>query len=135
MRVFASTPPHTNRSLLIHPRADSIVNAYLTECAEEKSPSKRSQRGLVAHTQTNYFAPISYPTVVELGLRVNHLGKSSARYEIGVFDQAESAVKAVCELTHVFVDRETGRSSAKGMDGSVREGLERILVGKMPTKL
>lgn len=72
---------------------------------------------------------------MELGLRVNHLGKSSVRYEIGLFNRGEAAVKAVCELTHVFVDRETGRPSPKGMDDSIREGLQRIEAGKLSTKL
>lgn len=44
-------------------------------------------------------------------------------------------MKAVCELTHVFVDPETGRPAAGGMDGSVREALERIRTGKLSTKL
>lgn len=52
-----------------------------------------------------------------------------------MFDQGVEAVKAVCELTHVFVDRESGRPSANGMDGSLRAALERIAVGKVSGKL
>lgn len=87
------------------------------------------------HSQNNYFAPVSYPSVTELGLRVNHLGKSSVRYEVGVFEQGVEAVKAVCELTHVFVGRDTGRPSKNGMDDSLKEALERIVARKVSTKL
>lgn len=87
------------------------------------------------HTQNNYFSPVSYPAVVELGLRVNHLGKSSVRYEVGVFDRGVDAVKAVCELAHVFVDRESGRPSAGGVDGSTRDALGGIAVGEVSGKL
>ena len=87
------------------------------------------------HSQNNYFAPVSYPSVTELGLRVNHLGKSSVRYEVGVFEQGVDDVKAVCELTHVFVDRDTGRPSRDGMEAPLRAALERIVEGKVSTKL
>lgn len=87
------------------------------------------------HSQNNYFAPVSYPSVTELGLRVNHLGKSSVRYEVGIFEQGEEAVKAVCELTHVFVDRDTGRPSKDGMETPLREALESLVAGKVSTKL
>ena len=52
-----------------------------------------------------------------------------------MFDQGVEAVKAVCELTHVFVGRESGRPSASGMDGEIRGALERIAVGKVSGKL
>lgn len=114
---------------------DSVVNAYLIQSGDDKPPPERAYRGLVVHSQNNYFAPVSYPSVTDLGLRVNHLGKSSVRYEVGVFEQGTDAVKAVCELTHVFVGRDTGRPSKDGMDGSLREALERIVAGRVSTKL
>ncbi|KAH6664000.1 thioesterase superfamily protein, partial [Plectosphaerella plurivora] len=108
---------------------DSIVNAYLMSAVDPDKPhSERQQRGLVVHTQTNYFGSLAYPCVAELGLRVNHMGKSSARYEIGIFLPESSTVKAVGELTHVYVDRDTGRPAAGGMDETLRIALEGLIL-------
>ena len=61
---------------------DTVVNQYLVESGAldiEKSPVI----GLVVETHCNYFSPLSFPQVVETGLRVARLGvvKRSARLE------------------------------------------------------
>lgn len=65
--------------------------------------------GLVVETQCNYFAPIAFPQAVSAGVRVAQLGRSSVRYEIGLFagDAPESA--AAGHFIHVYVDRVTRR--------------------------
>jgi len=65
--------------------------------------------GLVVETQCNYFAPIAFPQAVAAGVRVAQLGRSSVRYEIGLYagDAAESA--AAGHFIHVYVDRATRR--------------------------
>lgn len=65
---------------------------------------------------------------MDLGLRVNKLGKSSVTYEVGVFECGKEDVKAVGGYTHVFVERETNRPAATGMSEEFRRGLERLLV-------
>ncbi|WP_459614950.1 acyl-CoA thioesterase [Bordetella sp. 2513F-2] len=65
--------------------------------------------GLVAETGCTYFQPIAFPDVVEVGLRVAHLGRSSVRYEIALFRQGDPAVRAAGHFVHVYVDRATGR--------------------------
>lgn len=66
--------------------------------------------------------------MAELALRVNKLGKSSVTYEVALFQRGFEEVKSVGEFVHVFVDRETGRPSTKGMNGDLKEGLQKILV-------
>jgi acyl-CoA thioester hydrolase len=63
--------------------------------------------GLVVETQCNYFAPIAFPQAVAAGVRVARLGRSSVRYEIGLYagDAPESA--AAGHFVHVYVDRAT----------------------------
>ena len=61
-------------------------------------------------------------------MRVNKLGKSSVTYEIALFERGLTEVKSVGEITHVFVDRETGRPAVKGMNGDLKAGLQKILV-------
>ena len=65
--------------------------------------------GLVVETRCNYFAPIAFPQAVTAGVRVVQLGRSSVRYEIGLFsdDAADSA--AAGHFIHVYVDRATRR--------------------------
>lgn len=66
--------------------------------------------------------------MADLALRVNKLGKSSVTYEIALFERGVEQVKSVGELIHVFVDRGTGRPAANGMDGKIKDGLQRLVV-------
>ena len=108
-------------------RFDSIVNQYLAEhCG--RNPATSTEIGIIVNSRCDFFSSVSYPGVVDLGLRVSKLGKTSVTYEIGVFEQEGEDVKAVGGFTHVFCDRKTFRPQAAGMCKEVREGLERLLV-------
>lgn len=90
---------------------DTAVNAHLIEQGAldiEKSPVI----GLVIETQCNYFASVAFPQQVEAGLRVAHIGKSSVRYEVGLFAAGEAATCAKGHFVHVYVDRHTRRPAA-----------------------
>lgn len=105
---------------------DSVVNAYLiTECSLH--PPTSPMIGLVVHSHCDYLAPVGFPALIDIGLRVNKLGKSSVTYEIGIFERGVEEVKAVGEFVHVFVDRESRRPRAEGMLLGMREGLKRLL--------
>ena len=80
------------------------------------------------HSHCDYFAPIEFPAVVDLALRVNKLGKSSVTYEIGVFERGQEEVKAVGEFVHVFVGRESRKPAGSGMTTALKKGLDSILV-------
>lgn len=105
---------------------DSVVNTYLIQhCALH--PPTSSQIGLVVHSHCDYFAPLGFPAVADLALRVNKLGKSSVTYEIGVFERGIEEVRAVGEFVHVFVDRDTRKPGTNGMSENLRQGLEKII--------
>ncbi len=90
---------------------DTAVNAHLIEQGAldiHASPVI----GLVIETQCNYFASVEFPQTVEAGLRVAHMGKSSVRYEVGLFVQGEPLTAAKGHFIHVYVDRETRRPAA-----------------------
>ncbi|EPQ29154.1 uncharacterized protein PFL1_03441 [Pseudozyma flocculosa PF-1] len=156
--------------------ADSIVNTYLiTHCGIEPfqhSPPPASSGaasssggassadviGLVISSSANYYAPTSFPSNLRVKLRAVHLGRSSVRYEVGVFEQPlksmllstatgskdasltvqraeevggdKGGTKAavVTQATHVFVDR-ASRRPVKAMPDQLRRGLERLVVG------
>jgi acyl-CoA thioester hydrolase len=65
--------------------------------------------GLVVETGCRYASPLSYPEPVEIGLAVEHLGRSSVRYRLGVFGQGSAEAAAEGHFVHVYVDRETRR--------------------------
>lgn len=91
------------------------------------NPPTSSQYGLVVHSHNDYFGSIAFPAVAELALRVNKLGKSSVTYEVALFERGVEEVKSVGEFIHVFVDRETGRPAAEGMNEDLKKGLQMIL--------
>lgn len=107
-------------------RFDSIINAYLIEHCGLRPPTAQ-QLGLVVHSHCDFFGSVGFPSVVDLGLRVNKLGKSSVAYEIGVFERGQDDVRAVGGFTHVFVEREKNRPATTGMSEEIRSGLERLL--------
>ena len=87
---------------------DTAVNGLLME-AGALDIHRGEVIGLVVETQCNYFAPIAFPQAVTAGVRVAQLGRSSVRYEIGLYagDAADSA--AAGHFIHVYVDRATRR--------------------------
>ena len=64
---------------------------------------------LVAETRCSYFEPLSFPEVVEVGLSVARLGRSSIRYRIGVFARGAGTAAAQGEFVHVVVARTSRR--------------------------
>ena len=90
---------------------DTAVNGLLID-AGLLDPATSETVGLVVETRCAYFASLKFPQAVEIGLRVAHLGKSSARYSLGVFAQGADAAAAQGEFTHVYVARATQRPVA-----------------------
>lgn len=87
---------------------DTAVNAHLIEQGA-LDIHQGPVIGLVIETQCNYFAPLAFPQTVWAGLRVAHLGKSSVRYEVGLFADGEDMAAACGHFVHVYVDRHTRR--------------------------
>ncbi|HMZ86297.1 MAG TPA: thioesterase family protein [Giesbergeria sp.] len=87
---------------------DTAVNAYLIEHGALDIHAG-STIGLVIETQCNYFAPLAFPQDVHAGIRVAHMGTSSVRYEVGLFDAREEHCAAAGHFVHVYVDRDTRR--------------------------
>lgn len=64
---------------------------------------------LVVGTACDYFAPLSFPGEVEVGLSVAELGRSSVRYRLGVFAAESAEAAASGSFVHVAVSREGRR--------------------------
>ncbi len=65
--------------------------------------------GLVAETGCRYFAPLSFPGDVEIGLAVERLGTSSVTWRLGVFAAGAELAAADGHFTHVMVARASRR--------------------------
>ncbi|KAF8174919.1 HotDog domain-containing protein [Pholiota molesta] len=115
---------HMNNALYYH-LFDSIVNTYLIEqCGLD--PRSSPLIGLVVSSYCQFFAPLGFPQVLDLGLRVNKLGNSSVSYEVGVFAQGKEAPAAVGGYTHVFVGSESRKSAAMAQE--TKDGLRKLYV-------
>ncbi|MSP49401.1 MAG: acyl-CoA thioesterase [Alphaproteobacteria bacterium] len=87
---------------------DTVINAYLIEAGKldiETGPAI----GLCVESQCRYFKSLAFPDRIDAGLRVGKLGRSSVRYEIGLFRSGDGAPAAVGHFVHVFVDRDGRR--------------------------
>ncbi|MFN5047035.1 acyl-CoA thioesterase [Roseateles sp.] len=87
---------------------DTAVNQYLIEQGALDIHAGQVI-GLVVETHCNFFASLAFPQRVEAGLRVAHLGRSSVRYEIGLFAAGEPLSAACGHFVHVYVERESRR--------------------------
>jgi len=90
---------------------DTAVNRYLIDSGA-LDIQRSAVIGLVVETRCNYFAPLEFPQLVEAGLRVAHVGRSSVRYEVGLFAAGEPLSAAAGHFVHVYVDRATRRPAS-----------------------
>jgi acyl-CoA thioester hydrolase len=82
--------------------------------------------GLCAESHCKFLAPVSFPDVVEAGLRVGHLGDRSVRYEIELYAKGREEPIAQGWFVHVFVDRDDRRP--REIPAAIRASLGRLLV-------
>ncbi|KJY02392.1 thioesterase family protein [Zymoseptoria brevis] len=107
---------------------DSIINEYLiTKCGYSTSASEHI--GLVGSSYCDYFGSAHYPGMINVGLRVVKLGKSSLMYEVGVFQEGEEQVKAVGGFIQIWVLRKTNKPTGEGIPAYIRKEVEKLLKG------
>lgn len=102
---------------------DTAVNGYLID-AGVLDIHAGPVIGLVVETQCRYFAPLAFPQTIEAGLRVASLGRSSVRYEVGLFAQGDVTSAAHGHFVHVYVDRATRRPV--DLPAALRQALEAL---------
>ncbi len=87
---------------------DTVVNAFLVNEGGLDIDSG-PVIGLCVESQCRYLSPLAFPDVLDAGMRVSRIGRSSVRYEVGIFRAGEDAAAAQGHFVHVFVDRTTRR--------------------------
>ena len=87
---------------------DTAVNAHLVDSGV-LDPATSPVTGLVVETSCTYFESISFPEIVEAGIAVAALGRSSVTYRVAIFKAGGELAAAQGRFTHVYVDRASGR--------------------------
>jgi acyl-CoA thioester hydrolase len=104
---------------------DTAITEWLIDAAG-LDPYAGDVIGLCIASACDYHGPFAFPDKVEAGIRVGHLGRSSVRYEVGLFKAGEDAPVAEGSFTHVYVDR-GDRIPTKIPDG-MRKALETLIL-------
>lgn len=80
--------------------------------------------GFVVASNCQYLAPVSHPSELDIGLRINKLGNRSVEYGMAVFKHGQTRACAYGSFTHVFVQRSLNTSIS--IPQSIRSALEKI---------
>lgn len=102
---------------------DTVINRYLVD-AGGFDLFEDPVVGFAVETACNFYRPLRFPEVLEAGLAVAHLGRTSVRYEVGLFSRGAEELAALGRFVHVFVDRATRRPAPP--KDSVRAALEAL---------
>ena len=102
---------------------DTAVTSYLA-AAVSRDLASDPVAYLVVENGCTYFSPIAFPDAVQCGLRVSYIGRSSMRFEVGIFRNEEPLAAAQGFFVQVCCDRATQRPIP--MPVTVRRALEAI---------
>ncbi|MFQ5938076.1 MAG: acyl-CoA thioesterase [Acidiferrobacterales bacterium] len=114
---------HVN-NVIYYSYFDTVINQYLIS-AGGLDIADGPIIGIAAESMCRFRRELTFPEVVEAGLRVERLGNSSVRYEIGLFSKGNDDASATGYFVHVFVDRATRKPAP--IPPSIREALERLI--------
>jgi acyl-CoA thioester hydrolase len=64
---------------------------------------------MVVETGCRFHRAVSFPDVLDVGLRIARMGRSSVRWEIALFRGPDAEPAATGHFVHVYVDRATRR--------------------------
>ena len=104
---------------------DTAINVYLIDQGG-LDINDAAAIGVALETGCRFHRSLSFPQVIEAGLRVSRLGTSSVRYEVGLFGRDDDTAAAEGHFVHVFIDRNSRRPIP--IPATIREALSRILV-------
>ena len=83
--------------------------------------------GFAIESKCQFKRALAFPDVVEAGLRVSKIGRTSVRYEIALFTAGYEEPAAIGYFVHVFVDLSNERRSTP-IPAKIRQALARIVV-------
>ena len=81
---------------------DSAINGWLIAGADVLA---LPELGVVAESGCRFFRELEYPGLLDVGVRVERLGRSSITYALGLFDAERADLAALGHWVHVYIDR------------------------------
>ena len=115
---------HMN-NIIYYALFDTAVNKWLIQ--NDLIDIKNGKNiGLIVQSGCNYFSSFEYPENINAGIRVTKIGKSSVRYEVGLFKEKEELSSADGFFIHVYVDRKTNKPIT--LDYNFKNALDTIFV-------
>ncbi len=90
---------------------DTAVNRYLIEMGA-LDIHQGAVIGLVVESGCRYFAPMAFPDIVQAGVGVTRVGKTSVSYQVGLFRNDDVEPAAQGHFVHVYVDRQSRRPTS-----------------------
>ena len=85
---------------------DTAVNRFLIDHGVLDLAGSQTF-GVVVETGCRYARSVSFPDLLEVGVRVARMGNSSVRYELAIFQRGEPDAAAEGHFVHVYVDRDS----------------------------
>ncbi|WP_180157118.1 thioesterase family protein [Acinetobacter sp. YH12045] len=82
--------------------------------------------GLVVDSACSFLQELSYPEIIEVGVAIEKIGNSSLRYDLAIFKQGQNEAAAQGHFVHVFVDRQTRKSTS--IPDDMRDALTQFLL-------
>ncbi len=105
---------------------DTVINRYLIAQGGLDVHATGGAIGLCVESHCQYFKSIAFPSDIDAGMRVAHIGRSSVRYEIGIFVRGDAEASATGWFVHVFVDSASRKSTP--IPDRIRDALERLVI-------
>lgn len=104
---------------------DTVINSFLIGAGGLDIHGGETI-GLCVESHCRFDGPLAFPETVSAGLRVKHIGRSSVKYEIGLYREGEEKPVAEGWFVHVFVSRADRRPQA--LPEPLRAALTKILI-------
>ena len=85
---------------------DSAINGWLIT-GTGADVMALPELGVVAESGCRFFRELEYPRPLDVGVRVERLGRSSITYALGLFDAQDAELAALGHWVHVYIDRDS----------------------------
>lgn len=85
---------------------DTAISGFMIE-ATGTDVRNLEAIGIVAETGCRYLKELSYPDLLNVGIGLDKIGKSSVVYRLGIFREGEQTPAAIGRFVHVYVDPQT----------------------------
>ena len=104
---------------------DTAIDVHLQETTGA-APDGADTIGVFAEASCRFFQEMSYPAPIDLGVAVEHVGRSSIVYRVGLFQDSDDAA-AEGRVVVVYVDNTDPARPATEIPPAVRAAAESLL--------